>query len=81
MTRDEVHAGVQEVLRRTFRAPDLVVDDATRSVDVDGWDSLAHATVLVRLEKKFDVRIPDEVAYDLANVGELIDAVHQQISG
>ena len=76
MTREEVFAGVVDVLRYTFKQPQLTVSDTTTASDVDGWDSVAHASILVRLEKRFNLRIPPEVAYDAERVGDLVDGIH-----
>jgi acyl carrier protein len=78
MTRAQAFAEVLAVLRKTFADPDLVVTEATTALDVEGWDSLMHANLLVRLEKRFNTRIPDDVAYDLRDVGQLVDALWQR---
>ena len=75
MTRARVLEGTVLILRRTLRAPDLPISDATTANDVPGWDSLAHASVLIRLEKHFNVRLPETTAYDAKNVGALVDAI------
>ena len=75
MIREEIFQDTVAILRRSFRAPELVVSDATTTKDVPGWDSLAHASLLVRLEKHFNVRLPERAAYESKNVGELVDAI------
>jgi acyl carrier protein len=41
--------------------------------DVDGWDSLAHARLIMALEDKLGVRFPGERLFDLTCVGDLVD--------
>lgn len=63
---------IAHVMRRTFRLRDgYEVDPSTTSADVDGWDSLSHAMFIMELEREFNVEIPLEKAYSLANVGEM----------
>lgn len=81
MTRDEAFSRTAEIIRRTFKVPNLAVTDETTANDVVGWDSLAHASVLIRLEKHFNVKIPDEVAYNLKNVGALVDGILAVVAG
>jgi len=81
LTREEILIEVAEIVRRTFKAPNLVVSDSTTTNDVPGWDSLAHASVLVRLEKHFNVQLPEKAAYDSKNVGELVDAIAALVGG
>ena len=80
MTRLEVLESVIAIIRRTFRAPDLPVSERTTAADVEGWNSLAHATLLLRLEKHFNVRIPDEVAYNVQDVGQLAGSIFVLVS-
>jgi acyl carrier protein len=75
LTRGEVFDVVVSLMRRTFKSVHLEVTDRTTANDVPGWDSLGHTTLLVRLEKHFDVRIPDAVGRDLTNVGALVDCL------
>lgn len=75
MTRDEVFDAVVGILRRTFRDPELQVSENTTAADVEGWTSLTHATLLLRLEKHFNTRIPDEAAYKVEDVGQLVQAI------
>jgi acyl carrier protein len=60
----------------TFRLPsDTPITRETTSADVDGWDSLSHAMLIMKVEQEFAVELPFDRVYDLANVGELADLV------
>lgn len=39
------------------------------------WDSLAHITLMLALEKKFRIRIPDEQVVTLASFADIAAAV------
>jgi acyl carrier protein len=80
MSRAEAFEAVAALIRRTFHAPNLAVSDGTTADDVDGWDSLSHATLLLRIEKHFNLRIPDDVAYALRDVGQLVDSIFDLVS-
>ena len=56
------------------------INRSTVAEDVDGWDSLSHPILILRLEKKLNVRVDDQTVLDAANVGELIDAIQNQMS-
>ena len=77
MSQDDVFDTIASCIRTTFRQSDLIVTRATTADDVDGWDSLAHATLMFRIEKKLNVRIPREIASAFDSVGSLADAVCQ----
>ncbi|HUO28025.1 MAG TPA: acyl carrier protein [Bryobacteraceae bacterium] len=66
---------VQDVIRLTFHDPTIVVGLNTLAEDVDGWDSLGHARLIIRLEQRFGVEFPAERLFDLKNVGELVELI------
>ena len=56
------------------------ISRATVAEDVDGWDSLSHTILILRLEKTLKVGIDDQTAQNAANVGELIDAIRDRMT-
>ncbi|MCB7137040.1 acyl carrier protein [Cellulosimicrobium marinum] len=72
---DDVEAGVVEVLREVFARPDLEVTPATTAADVEGWDSLAHLSVLFSLESRFGVQFTDTEMGSIQDVGELTESI------
>ena len=45
-----------------------------------GADSLDFAELTMKIEEKFDIAIPDEVAATLKTVGQVIDCVFKLVS-
>jgi acyl carrier protein len=76
---DEVQLGVIEVLREVFAQPDLVVEASTTAGDVEGWDSLAHLSVLFSLESRFGVQFTDSEMGSIQDVGELTDSIRAKL--
>jgi acyl carrier protein len=77
MTREEVKTSVFQVVARTFGVPIDDLREDTTADDVDGWDSLAHATLLIRLEKTFNADI-GAAGNDAQDLGALVDLVCQR---
>jgi len=76
MSDDETLQRVRECVIATFRLPaSTPVTRETTSADVDGWDSLSHAMLIMRVEEHFGIELPIDAVIDLANVGELTDLV------
>ena len=71
----EIEQAVIAVIADTFSADPAGIGRDTVADDVDGWDSLAHTILMMRLERTFGVRIDEATASGAANVGELIDAI------
>ena len=73
--------GIQQTMRAEFRNPSIVIDAATTAEDVDGWDSLAHARLILALEERFGVTFPAARLFDLKNVGELAELIQAGLAG
>lgn len=71
----DVRAGVTEVVRDVLDRPDLEIADDQRAHDVEGWDSLAHLSILFSLEDRFGVRFSDREMGGLQNFGQLVALV------
>ncbi len=71
--------GIQEIMREEFKNPALVVEPATSAEDIDGWDSLAHARLILALEERFKVEFPAARLFDLQNVGELGELIESSL--
>lgn len=70
-----VQDAVRAVIAETFGVPPERLSDDTVADDVDGWDSLSHTVLMIRLQNAFGIRIPESVAAEVATVGELVTAV------
>jgi len=69
----DIAATVIAVIAETFAIePDAVGRD-TVAADIDGWDSLSHTVLMIRLERRLGMRIDERVAIKANSVGALID--------
>lgn len=79
MTRQDILKELEEIFRDTFDNDDIVLNDNTNSADIEDWDSLRQATLLVAIENVFHIRLAISETRHLKNVGALIDLVAQKI--
>ena len=78
MTRDDVADQIHGIIRETFDLDDdFEIDDDTTAMDIDGWDSLAHTTLLLMIDRTMKTKIDRDVEFD--DVGDLIDNVHDSV--
>ena len=75
MSDAEIIDKMQTIIGALVRKKDLVLYRETVAGDVDGWDSLSHALIVLRLEKAFDIRFDDADLGRVQSVGELVDLV------
>jgi acyl carrier protein len=74
----EIHERLTEVFRDILDAPGLVIGDAMTAKDVEGWDSIAHVSLIVAVEKAFRVRFTTKEVKALANVGDFIRLIERR---
>jgi fatty-acyl-CoA synthase len=64
---------VVSIIASTFGVPAADIDERTTAVDVEGWDSLGHTVLMIRISRALGVNFPEFVAADADDVGELIE--------
>ena len=75
MQRDEVVAAIREVAAEVLSVePDTVVEEARFNEDLDA-DSLDLVELVMGLEERFNVTIPEEDLEGVATVGQAVDLV------
>lgn len=65
---------LEDVFRRVFAVPDLVLTDDTPFDAIPGWGSLSYVNVVYDIEQTYNVRFSDaelEQLYDVASFGAL----------
>ncbi len=67
---------VEGIFRDLFRNDSLSIDAETSAKDIEGWDSLAHITLIVTIEKKFGIKFKLAELQDIRNVGDILDLVN-----
>lgn len=75
----DVTARVREVVAASFDVEPEDLHDGTTARDVDGWDSLAHATLILRLQKVFGIRLDQAEANGAQDLGRLTALVQQAV--
>ena len=75
MTRDEIAAGLAEILEEVAGVnPDDVTEEKSFTEDLD-VDSLSMVEVVVAAEEKFGVKIPDDELPKLKTVGDAVSYI------
>ena len=75
MDRSTVLTQLQDICRSVFDDNEIQLTVETTASDVDGWDSLSHVQLILRVERTFGIRISVAEAVSLRNVGELVGLV------
>ncbi len=79
MNRTEILEKLNEVFHDAFDNNDIVVTEQTNANDNEEWDSLIHITLISAVEDEFDVSFDMKTVVSMKNVGDMIDAIEEQI--
>ena len=70
-----------DIFRDVFEDDDLMIGRDTTAADVEGWDSLQHVSLILRVERHFGVRLSSANVADMKSVGDLLDIIKQRMDG
>jgi acyl carrier protein len=68
-----IHSRLENLCRRVFNDPRLVLTREMTAADVPAWDSLSHIVLMVAIEEEFRIRLGGSELDSPRNVGELED--------
>jgi acyl carrier protein len=81
MTREEVLERIREHLAEELEVDPARIDDSTRFREDLEADSLDLLELLVELEDRYGIRIPDDEAARILTVGQAADFVAAHAAG
>ena len=80
MERDEALSALREVAVEVLSVdPDVVVEDARFKEDLDA-DSLDLVELVMGLEERFDISVPEEDLENVGTVGQAVDLVMAKVA-
>lgn len=71
---------LQDIFRDVFDDDTLSITNDTSAKDIDEWDSLTHMELIAEVEKTFDIKLTTAQIKDAQNVGDLVNAIDNQVS-
>lgn len=75
----DVEGAVVETIASTFGVDPSSIGPGTVAADVEGWDSLGHTVLMIRLGRAVGAPVPEHVASGAASVGELTDLLRAHL--
>jgi len=71
-TEAEVLAQVTKIARDVLDNDDIQLTMQTVPTEIEGWDSLAHVSIVVAVERAFKVRFQTQQIEKVESVGDLV---------
>ena len=75
MNTNEIIPRLNEVFRDVFGDSSISVTEKTTADDIEDWDSLAHISLIVSIEKHFQVKFSLKQVSELKSFGKIADAL------
>ena len=75
----EIKSILESIFRDLFRDESLVIHTEMSAKDIEGWDSLAHITLIVAIEKKFGIKFKLAELHEVRNVGDILVLIEAKI--
>jgi len=77
--RQDLLERVRRVLSDTFMDDGLVITEGTRFADISEWDSGLHVTLIMALEREFNVRLNAKEASQSVAIRPVLDLLETKL--
>ena len=74
-----IYTQLNQIFRDVLDNDDINLNGNTTADDVPGWDSLAHISLILAVERHFKVRFATTEIGGLSNIGELVALIEAQV--
>lgn len=79
MSKQEVILKLEKIFADVFANDKILLNEDTNANDIEGWDSLAHITILEAVQDEYGVTFDLDEIIEMQNVGDMIDAIVRKI--
>ena len=69
---DLIKIKLNEIFCEVFDEKDIKIFDSMTADDLEAWDSVNHITLVLAIEKAFNIRLKAAEVGNLSNVGEML---------
>ena len=79
MTEIEIVKKLGGIFQDVFDDENLMISNDTTAEDIDDWDSLEHITLIVAIEKDFNIKLTLGELQDLQSVGDMVSLIGKKL--
>lgn len=74
-----IYARLEEIFRAVLLDDTIKLTPETSGKDFEAWDSLTHVTVMVHVERAFDIQFTSSEISGWKNAGELAQLIESRL--
>jgi acyl carrier protein len=75
---DEIYAELTKIFRRVFADDSIILQPQLAAEDVDGWDSLKQAEIIIAVQDRFGIKFGVREIDAFVCVGDLVDVIRRK---
>ncbi|NTV05247.1 MAG: acyl carrier protein [Chlorobiaceae bacterium] len=79
MIKEKIKNRITEVFKDVLDDDSIELFRETTAENIEAWDSLSHISIIVAIEKEFNIKFDLKDIMQLQNIGEFIDLIEQKI--
>jgi acyl carrier protein len=79
MNRTEILVKLNEIFQDVLDDDSIVVGESTVAKDIEGWDSLAHITLIAAIEDEFNFKFDIKEVVKTKNIKDMIDIIERKV--
>ena len=79
-TNSAILAVIESLVREVIHDDLVNLTLESKASDIDGWDSLAHVTILVHLEQQYSMKLSLSELQNTNNIGDLVQLIKSKIN-
>jgi acyl carrier protein len=78
MKRAEILSQIIDIISVILDENEIEINESTRLLDIDGWDSLSMIQIVVGIEKQFKIKFKSLEYNTWLLISDLIDAIESK---
>jgi len=79
MEKEAIFTKVQDIFRIVLKNDSLELDYSMNAEDIQGWDSLANAELILKIENDFNIKFSLMEMLDLDSVEGIVSSIQNKV--
>lgn len=79
MKRAEILSQIIDIISVILDENEIEINESTRLLDIDGWDSLSMIQIVVGIEKQFKIKFKSLEYNTWLLISDLVDAIESKL--